>query len=143
VIGSSLALSGSLAALWLTDTALNISSIVGMIMVVGIVAKNGILLLDFAGRASAGEANLECALVEAGRVRLRPILMTSFAAIAGLAPLAFGLGAGSEMQQPLAIAIVGGVSLSMIFSLIGVPLLYLLFARHAASGEAVHAPAGR
>ncbi len=143
VIGSSLALSGSLAALWLTDTALNISSIVGMIMVVGIVAKNGILLLDFAGRASAGEANLESALVEAGRVRLRPILMTSFAAIAGLAPLAFGLGAGSEMQQPLAIAIVGGVSLSMIFSLIGVPLLYLLFARHAARGEAVYASAGR
>jgi CzcA family heavy metal efflux pump len=142
-IGSTLALSGSLAALWLTDTALNISSIVGMIMVVGIVAKNGILLLDFAGRARGEGRDLVVALTEAGRVRLRPILMTSFAAIAGLAPLACGLGAGGEMQQPLAIAIVGGVSLSMIFSLIGVPLLYLLFAGRDASAEAAHAPAGR
>ena len=131
VIGSSLAVSGSLAALWVTDTALNVSSIIGMIMVVGIVAKNGILLLDFAGRAYDRSGNLKAALIEAGRVRLRPILMTSLAAVAGLAPLALGIGAGGQMQQPLAIAILGGVSLSMLFSLIGVPLLYLLLARPA------------
>lgn len=143
VIGSSLALSGSLLALWVTQTALNVSSIVGMIMVVGIVAKNGILLLDFAGRAYARTHDLEAALIEAGGVRLRPILMTSMAAVAGLAPLALGIGAGSQMQQPLAIAILGGVSLSMLFSLIGVPLLYLLLARPVPVPEATHALADR
>jgi len=129
VVGSALALSGSLAALWLTDTALNASSVVGMIMVVGIVAKNGILLLDFAGRTQVGGVDLQTALVEAGRVRLRPILMTSLAAVAGLTPLALGIGAGGEMQQPLAIAILGGVSISMVCSLIGVPWLYVVLAR--------------
>ena len=69
------------------------------------------------------------ALVDAGRIRLRPILMTSTAAAAGLLPLALGWGAGSEMQQPLAIAILGGLSLSMIFSLVGVPLAYLRLSR--------------
>jgi CzcA family heavy metal efflux pump len=133
VLGSSLALSGSLVGLWVTSTALNVSSIVGMIMVVGIVAKNGILLLDFAGREYERTGDLEMALIRAGGVRLRPILMTSLAAAAGLAPLAFGLGAGGQMQQPLAIAILGGVSLSMLFSLIGVPLLFLLLARPAAA----------
>ncbi len=138
VLGSMLALSGSLAGLWVTGTALNVSSIVGMIMVVGIVAKNGILLLDFAGRAYETGGDLHAALVQAGSVRLRPILMTSIAAVAGLAPLAFGLGAGGQMQQPLAIAILGGVSLSMVFSLVGVPLLYLLLARP----QSRHAPVG-
>ena len=136
VIGSSLALSGSLAALWATGTALNVSSMVGMIMVVGIVAKNGILLLDFAARDATGTDDINAALVRAGSVRLRPILMTSLAAVAGLAPLAFGIGAGGQMQQPLAIAILGGVSLAILFSLIGVPLLYLLLAHgRAAPGE--------
>ncbi len=145
VLGSMLALSGSLAGLWVTGTALNVSSIVGMIMVVGIVAKNGILLLDFAGRAYESSGDLHAALIRAGSVRLRPILMTSIATVAGLAPLAFGLGAGGQMQQPLAIAILGGVSLSMLFSLIGVPLLYLLLARPApppAAPDASHAPIG-
>ncbi len=158
VIGSSLALTGSLVGLWATGTALNVSSVVGMIMVVGIVAKNGILLLDFAcrylsesramgtaarpgGSPAGGPAALEAALIEAGTVRLRPILMTSLAAMAGLAPLAFGIGAGSQVQQPLAIAILGGVSLSMFFSLIGVPLLYRLLAG-ACTSESAHAPAG-
>src|SRR5262249_55936690 len=115
-----------------TSTALNVSSVVGLIMVLGIVAKNGILLIDFAVREFSACGDLEAALLEAGRIRLRPILMTSAAAIAGLAPLAIGAGAGSEMQQPLAIAIVGGLSLSMVFSLLGVPLAYsLLVRKHA------------
>src|SRR5690349_17867217 len=99
---------------------------VGMVMVVGIVAKNGILLLDFASRGASETGDVNAALVRAGSVRLRPILMTSLAAIAGLAPLAFGIGAGGQMQQPLAIAILGGVSLAMLFSLVSVPLLYAL-----------------
>ena len=144
IIGSMLALTGSLATLWITRTALNVSSIVGMIMVVGIVAKNGILLLDFAGREYAATGDLATALRLAGGVRLRPIIMTSLAAAAGLAPLAFGVGSGSQMQQPLAIAILGGVALSMFFSLIGVPLLYLLLARPPVTvAESPDAPAGR
>jgi multidrug efflux pump subunit AcrB len=115
-----------------------------MIMVVGIVAKNGILLLDFAGREYRQTGDVEAALIGAGRVRLRPILMTSMAAVAGLAPLALGIGAGSQMQRPLAIAILGGVSLSMVFSLIGVPLLFLLLARPTRQPtEPSHAPVGR
>ncbi|MBI3786193.1 MAG: efflux RND transporter permease subunit [Deltaproteobacteria bacterium] len=129
VIGSSLALSGSLLSLWVTGTSLNVSSIVGMIMVVGIVAKNGILLLDFARREFTQCKDRRAALIRAGTVRLRPILMTSLAAIAGLAPLAAGIGAGSQMQQPLAIAILGGVSLSMIFSLLAIPTLEYLLTR--------------
>jgi CzcA family heavy metal efflux pump len=129
VVGSATALCGSLLALWTTATSLNVSSVVGLIMVLGIVAKNGILLLDFASRERAATGDLAAALVEAGRIRLRPILMTSAAAIAGLAPLALGIGAGGEMQRPLAIAIVGGVSLSMVFSLVAVPLVYSLLAR--------------
>jgi len=143
VAGSAVALAGSLTALWATHTALNVSSIVGMIMVVGIVSKNGILLLDRAVRTTAHGADLEAALVEAARVRLRPILMTSLAAAAGLAPLAAGIGTGAEMQQPLAIAILGGMALSMLCSLIAVPLLYcVLVRRHATSLEVEHAPAG-
>jgi CzcA family heavy metal efflux pump len=129
VSGSVLALSGSLLTLWATRTALNVSSLVGMIMVVGIVAKNGILLIDHAMREEKRSASRIDALVDAGRIRLRPILMTSTAAAAGLLPLALGWGAGSEMQQPLAIAILGGLSLSMIFSLVGVPLAYLRLSR--------------
>jgi multidrug efflux pump subunit AcrB len=129
VVGSGTALCGGLLALWTTATPLNVSSVVGLIMVIGIVAKNGILLLDFASRERVATGDLAAALVAAGRIRLRPILMTSSAAIAGLAPLALGLGAGGEMQQPLAIAIVGGVSISMVFSLIAVPLVYSLLVR--------------
>ena len=135
VAGSSLALSGSLLALWMTGTALNVSSLVGMIMVVGIVAKNGILLLDFAEREYAQTNDLETALVGAGRVRLRPILMTSIAAGAGLAPLAVGLGAGAQMQQPLAIAILGGLSISMLFSLVGVPVLHVVLSGRRGSAQ--------
>ncbi|MBX3027965.1 efflux RND transporter permease subunit [bacterium] len=141
VLGSAMALSGSLLALWLSGTALNVSSVVGIIMVVGIVAKNGILLLDFAGRAEARLGRRDVALIEAGRVRLRPILMTTLAALAGLAPLALGIGAGAQMQQPLAIAILGGITVSMFCSLIGIPLLYILLSPRAAAARH-HAPAG-
>jgi multidrug efflux pump subunit AcrB len=107
------------------------------------VAKNGILLLDFANRDYAHSHNLEAALIRAGGIRLRPILMTSLAAVAGLAPLALGIGTGGQMQQPLAVAILGGVSLSMIFSLIGVPLLYLLLARAPAGTAPAYAHTDR
>ena len=116
--------SGSLAALWLTGSTLNICSFMGMIMVVGIVHKNGILMLDSEQFFRAQNLSLGDAILRAGRRRLRPIIMTALATILGMAPLAFGLGAGAQILQPLAIAVVGGVAVSLILSLLATPVLY-------------------
>jgi multidrug efflux pump subunit AcrB len=124
-----LSLFGVVLGLWATKTALNVSSFMGAIMLVGIVVKNGILLLDRAQHAEAEGTPLEEAILQAGRVRLRPILMTTLTAILGLVPLALGLGAGAEMQKPLAIAVIGGLSFSTVFTLLFAPLLYVAFRR--------------
>jgi multidrug efflux pump subunit AcrB len=117
---------GALLALWITRTPLNISSFMGLIMLIGLVVKNGIILLDYTDRLRAErEVPLAAALREAGRVRLRPILMTTLCTIFGLAPLAIGLGAGAEMQRPLAIAVIGGLTLSTFITLLVVPTLAL------------------
>ncbi|MBI1374723.1 MAG: AcrB/AcrD/AcrF family protein [Phycisphaera sp.] len=113
---------GGLYALYVTGVALNISSAMGLIMLVGLVVKNGIIMIEYAQHLHhEGKAPRE-AMIEAARVRLRPILMTTLAAIAGLFPLALGIGAGSELQRPLAIAVIGGLSVSTLFTLIVVPL---------------------
>ena len=122
-----LALFGVALGLWTTHTAINISSFMGAIMLVGIVVKNGILLLDQAQKGEEAGMELEQAVLHAGEVRLRPILMTTLTAILGLVPLALGLGGGAEMQKPLAIAVIGGLSFSTIFTLFFVPLLYVSF----------------
>jgi multidrug efflux pump subunit AcrB len=103
----------------------------GMIMVIGIVAKNGILLLDAEQKFTHAGFSLEEAVIQAGRRRLRPIVMTALAAVAGMLPLAFAMGAGSQMLKPLAIAVIGGVLLSMILSLIITPAVYLFTTRRA------------
>jgi CzcA family heavy metal efflux pump len=109
-------LAGSFAALYLTGITLNISSFMGIIMVAGITAKNGILLLDHAEReVHAGDAP-GAALTNAARIRLRPILMTTLATAAGLFPLALGLGAGARVQQPLSVAVIGGLAFAMLLS---------------------------
>jgi len=118
--------SGSLLALYLTHTTLNISSFMGTIMVVGIVQKNGILMLDSEKFFSAQGLPLREAIFQAGRRRLRPILMTALATIFGMLPLALGIGSGAEMLQPLAIAVIGGVGISMILSLLITPVLFYL-----------------
>jgi CzcA family heavy metal efflux pump len=116
--------SGVFLALLLTRMTFNISSFMGLIMVIGIVAKNGILLLDADQRfRAAGSPPLQ-AMIEAGERRLRPILMTALATVAGMIPLAFALGAGSQMLQPLAIAVIGGVMASMVLSLIVTPAVH-------------------
>jgi CzcA family heavy metal efflux pump len=120
---------GGLVALRICGLPLNMSSFMGLIMLVGLVVKNGILLVDYAERLRDEGLPLEEALVRAGRVRLRPILMTSLTAIMGLLPLALKLGAGAELQQPLAIAVIGGLSLSTVFTLAVVPLAMMLLAR--------------
>ncbi|HET9010430.1 MAG TPA: efflux RND transporter permease subunit, partial [Gemmatimonadaceae bacterium] len=120
-----LSLGGAFVLLWLTGTDLNVSSAMGLILLVGLVVKNGIVLLDFVEmRRREGMAMRE-AILAAARVRLRPILMTTLCTLFGLLPLAFGAGAGAELQQPLALAVIGGLSLSTIVTLYLVPAAYL------------------
>jgi CzcA family heavy metal efflux pump len=117
---------GALLALYLTGTELNISSFMGAIMVIGIVHKNGILMLDSEQHFTAQGLELREAIFQAGRRRLRPILMTALATIFGMLPLAWGIGSGAELLQPLAIAVIGGVTVSMILSLLITPVIFYL-----------------
>jgi CzcA family heavy metal efflux pump len=119
-----LSTSGVFIALLITRTTFNVSSFMGMIMVVGIVAKNGILLLDADQRIRATGASASEAMLQASRRRLRPIVMTALATVAGMLPLAFAIGAGSQMLQPLAIAVIGGILISMVLSLIITPAVH-------------------
>jgi multidrug efflux pump subunit AcrB len=126
VFGAVLALFGTVLALWLTGTSLNIVSLLGAIIGVGIVSKNGILMLDFVDHLLAEGLGLEAALVQSGRRRLRPVLMTALAAALGLLPLAYGLGAGADMLKPLAIAVIGALCISALLSLIATPTVFFL-----------------
>jgi multidrug efflux pump subunit AcrB len=118
-----LSTSGVFFALLITRTTFNISSRMGLIMVIGIVAKNGILLLDANQKFRAVGFSAKEAMIQAGRRRLRPIVMTAMAAVAGMLPLSLALGAGAEMLQPLAIAVIGGILISMVLSLIITPAI--------------------
>jgi CzcA family heavy metal efflux pump len=129
VLGSvPLALTGAVAILWLTDIPLNASSLMGCVLLAGLVVKNGILLLEQYETLRAGGTAVQPALIEAGRIRVRPILMTTLATIAGLLPLALGIGAGAEIQRPLAVAVIGGLVVSTAVSLLVLPSLASLFA---------------
>lgn len=119
-----LSISGVFIALLITRKTVNLASLMGLIMVIGIVAKNGILLLDADHKFRAAGFEPEEAMIQAGRRRLRPIIMTALATVAGMLPLAFALGAGSEMLQPLAIAVIGGILISMVLSLIVTPAVF-------------------
>jgi multidrug efflux pump subunit AcrB len=123
-----LSTSGVFVALLITRTTFNLSSFMGLIMVVGIVAKNGILLLDADGRYRAEGSSARRAMMQAGERRLRPILMTALATVAGMIPLSLAIGAGSQMLQPLAIAVIGGIGASMVLSLIVTPVVHYLVA---------------
>ena len=124
-----LSTSGVFLALLITQTTFNVSSFMGLIMVVGIVAKNGILLLDANQKFRGVGYDAEEALVQAGRRRLRPIVMTAMAAVAGMIPLSLAWGAGSQMLQPLAIAVIGGILISMVLSLIITPAMQFYLTR--------------
>ena len=124
-----LSTSGVFVALLVPQTTFNISSFMGLIMVIVIVAKNGILLLDADARFRASGSPPRQAIIEAGERRLRPILMTALATIAGMIPLSLAIGAGSQMLQPLAIAVIGGLLASMILSLIVTPSAHYLLTR--------------
>jgi CzcA family heavy metal efflux pump len=124
LLAAPLSIGGALLLLWVTGIDLNISSAMGLILLVGLVVKNGIMLLDFSERLHAEGEPFEAAIAHAGRIRLRPILMTTFCTLFGLLPLALGLGAGAELQRPLAMAVIGGLTLSTPVTLLVVPGLY-------------------
>jgi CzcA family heavy metal efflux pump len=126
LIGALSCVAGSFAALEVTGITLNISSFMGIIMVAGITAKNGILLLDHAEGEVAGGIDARSALINAARIRLRPILMTTVATAAGLLPLALALGAGARVQQPLAVAVIGGLVMAAVLSTPLASGIYLL-----------------
>ncbi|HEX5317252.1 MAG TPA: efflux RND transporter permease subunit, partial [Candidatus Kapabacteria bacterium] len=117
---------GVMFALWVTGMTINISSMVGMIMIVGISAENAIFILHEAKRPELARFGTRKALIEAARHRARPITMTTLAAILALAPLAMGYGQGSQMQQPLAIAVIGGFCVVSILLFFLLPMLYLM-----------------
>ena len=129
VFGAVLALFGTVLALWITGTSLNVVSFLGAIIGVGIVAKNGILMLDFVAHLLAQQVPLEDALVRSGHRRLRPVLMTSLAAAFGMLPLAYGIGSGADMLKPLAVAVIGALCISVLLSLVATPAVYYLLLR--------------
>jgi CzcA family heavy metal efflux pump len=137
-----LSTSGVFIALLITGTTFNVSSFMGLVMVVGIVAKNGILLLDADQKIRTTGASAETAMLQASRRRLRPIAMTALATVAGMLPLAFALGAGSQMLQPLAIAVVGGILISMVLSLIITPAVHYYLSREK-SGFVQYSESGK
>jgi multidrug efflux pump subunit AcrB len=125
-----LSLASGLFALWITNTPLNVSSYMGAILLIGLDMKNGIILVEYIQQLRRQGMGLEEAIFEAGRARLRPILMTSLAAILGLLPLAFGIGPGAQMQQPLAIMVMGGLTANMLFARMVIRAGYLLLERN-------------
>src|ERR1043166_1462124 len=126
VTGAVLAIAGVLLALFITGMTLNVVSLMGMIMIVGIVAKNGILMLDAVEDHLAAGDTLRDALMRSGRRRFRPVLMTSLAAMLGMLPLALAFGAGAELLQPLAIGVIGGLTIALLLSLVVTPTVYAM-----------------
>ena len=131
LLAAPLSLAGAFALLLITGIDLNVSSAMGLILLVGLVVKNGIVLLDYAHRLRDEGTPFTEALEIAGRVRLRPILMTTLCTLFGLLPLALGLGAGAELQRPLALAVIGGLTLSTFVTLFLVPVAYRALSRSA------------
>jgi multidrug efflux pump subunit AcrB len=124
-----LSLFGVFGALWLSGVTFNISSFVGVILIIGIVAENAIFVVHAIKGFQAEGLVLDEAIVKAGQVRARPILMTTLAAVFALLPLALGIGSGGQMQQSLAIAVIGGFSVSSALLLFGLPMVYRLLKR--------------
>jgi multidrug efflux pump subunit AcrB len=124
LLAAPLSLCGALLLLVATGTDLNVSSAMGVILLVGLVVKNGIMLFDFSRRLEDAGEPVGAAIAHAGRIRLRPILMTTLCTVFGLLPLALGMGAGADMQKPLALAVIGGLLVSTPLTLLVLPALY-------------------
>ena len=126
MISVPLGLSGGILALVITGTALSVPAYIGLIMLAGIVVNNAIVLIDYILTLRSSGEKRDDAILKAGPVRLRPVLMTTLTTILGLIPLAFGSGEGSEMEAPLAIAVIGGLALSTVLTLVFIPIMYSL-----------------
>ena len=124
-----LAAIGAVLALYVTGSVLNVIALIGMIMLAGIVVKNGIVLIDLVNRLREEGRDRRQALLEGGRSRLRPILMTTLTAVLGLLPMAIGSGEGSEMRAPMAITVIGGLTISTLLTLVVIPVVYTLLDR--------------
>ena len=133
MLAQPLAIIGGLIALLITGDTLNIYSMIGLVLLIGLVAKNSILLVDLTNQLVAKGANVNDALKEACPIRLRPVLMTSLTIILALLPAALGLGAGSETNKPLSVAIIGGMISSTLLTLVVVPAAYSLVASGVAN----------
>jgi HAE1 family hydrophobic/amphiphilic exporter-1 len=132
------AFTGVFLALWITGTSLSLIALIGSIMLVGIVVKNGILIIDFTNLQRERGVPLNQAVITAGKSRLRPVLMTSVSTILGMMPLAIGTGEGSEIWQPMGIAVVGGATFSTVLTLLVVPSVYSAFSGKAAKKSEQH-----
>jgi multidrug efflux pump len=119
-----LALAGALLSLWYFNQTLNIFSQIGIIMLIGLVTKNGILIVEFANQSKEKGKNLMDAVIEAAESRFRPILMTSLCTILGILPIALALGAGSESRVSMGIAVIGGLLFSTVLTLFVIPSIY-------------------
>lgn len=126
MLGLPLALAGAFGGLWLTGQTMNIFSFIGLIMLTGLVTKNGILLIDYTNRQREAGMDRDEAVLLSGKVRLRPILMTAVTTIFGVLPIALGLGAGGEARAPLGTVVIGGMTLSTLLTLVVVPVIYTL-----------------
>ena len=134
-----LAVFGALLTLYIFGQSLNIYSQIGLIMLIGLVTKNSILIVEFANQLRSRGSTVTKAVIEAATIRLRPILMTSFATIFGILPIAIGLGAGAESRRPLGLAVVGGMFFSTFLTLLVVPVVYTLLARFTRATEKTEA----
>ena len=119
-----LALAGTLCSLWYFSETLNIFSQIGIIMLIGLVSKNGILIVEFANQRKAAGLSIQESIIDAAKTRFRPILMTSLSTVLGILPIALALGAGSESRVSMGIAVVGGLIFSTILTLFVIPVIY-------------------
>jgi multidrug efflux pump subunit AcrB len=131
-----ISLASALFALWITNTPFNVSAAMGLILLIGLDVKNGILLIEYIDQLRAEGVPVRQAVLQAGRTRFRPILMTSLSTILGLAPLAVGFGPGAQMQQPLAIAVIGGLTVNMLITRLLIPIGYMAFKGGAEKAKA-------
>ena len=127
MVAQPLAIIGGVVLLWITGHTLNMYSMIGLVLLIGLVSKNSILLIDLTNQYRAKGSNVDDALLSACPVRLRPILMTSLSVILALLPAAVGAGAGSDTNGPLAVAVIGGMVSSTLLTLIVVPVVYSLW----------------
>jgi multidrug efflux pump subunit AcrB len=133
LLAAPLSLGGAFLLLLVTGNELDVSSAMGLVLLIGLVVKNGIVMIDYAHRLRDQGLPLRAAIAQAAQVRLRPILMTTLCTLFGLLPLALGIGSGAELQRPLALAVIGGLGLSTLITLYGVPSLYV--ALHGEEGR--------